>query len=137
MNGKGWSKFESQKKAVSGVFDKKPIKGSLMEDMKKNSAEVESLRRKQWNNLTTEERKLVKDPFPVVYGIEPKRAGSVHSVTSDVRYEMGLKDGASVDEIKSIFVPKDKIEYVKQMLTEKMGEKAKHIRVEDIGILQN
>ena len=137
MNGKGWSKFESQKKAVSDVFEKKPEKGSMLETMKKNSAEVESLRRKQWNTLTSEERKLVQEPFPVVYGIEPKRAGTVHGVKSDVRYEMGLKDGATVDEIKSIFVPKDKIDYVKKMLLEKMGDKAKHIRVEDISIMQN
>ena len=133
LNTEGWSFEKSQKKALENV----PSKDDLLNPTVKNDYEIEKLRREQWTKLTSEEKNLVSDPFPIVYGIEPKRVGVTHSVSSAVHYEVGLKDGASVDEIKSIFVPKDKIEYVKQMLNEKMGEKAKHIRVEDIGILQN
>jgi|GEM_PF-3806849 len=53
-------------------------------------------------------------------------------ISSNVYFEVGKADGANLSEITVIFVPKDKIAFTQNLLKTNMGERAAHIKVEDI-----
>lgn len=58
----------------------------------------------------------MKLQFPVVYGIRVTRSGVTKQVISDIKGEVDLVDGAKANEIKTIFVEPERIEYVSELL---------------------
>jgi hypothetical protein len=70
--------------------------------------------------------------YPIVFGINPTRAFSVGSSKSGIEYEVAISKGLMIDEVKSVFVPKDKIPAIKNKLQSLYGDKARHIIVNDI-----
>lgn len=80
-----------------------------------NRIEVNQKRLLEWQQLDEEEKKLVQQPFPVLYGIKSTREGVHHSVHG-VFGEIGLEGGAKAQEIKVIFVPADRIAFVQDLL---------------------
>lgn len=87
----------------------------LIEERSVNLIEVNQKRLLEWEKLDQEERNLVSDPFPVLYGIRSSRK-DVHHAVYGVPGEIGLKGGAGPGEIKVIFVPVDKIDFVQGLL---------------------
>jgi hypothetical protein len=55
---------------------------------------------------------------PVLYGIKSSRLNVCFPVASDIIGEIGLKGGAQPGEIKVIFVPQERVEFVKTLLSE-------------------
>ena len=74
--------------------------------------------------------------YPIVFGINPTRAFSVESSKSGIEYEVAISKGLMIDEVKSVFVPKDKIPAIKIKLQSLYGDKARHIIVNDIQFFQ-
>jgi hypothetical protein len=101
-------------------------------------------RLEEYNKLSILQKSLIIDNFPIIYGILPnperyrknneryikkiKRNKEVVEVTLGniyyinntgyKKYEVGLLTGAFPDEIKAIFVPYNKLEFVKNILNE-------------------
>ena len=129
----GWSLQKSKEtEAWARTEYQGANEGSALQHTRKNRMEVEQKRQKEWEKLSADERKLVSEPFPIVFGIRPRRLGSLKPAASDVDREVLLKDGAKRDEIRVVWVPKDKILEVKHILSNSQGPQ---VRVEDIGLL--
>ncbi len=87
-----------------------------------NQQEVNEKRLREWGKLLPAEQSLVSDAFPVLYGIKSSRR-KVHSpAPSDIPGEVALEDGALHDEIKVVFVPREKIELTREILRERFGK---------------
>ncbi len=87
--------------------------------------------------LISEKRKLFfnqesDEVYPMILGINPTRAFSVESSISGIKYEFAISKGLMLDEVKSVFVPKDKIPAIKNKLQSLYGDKARHIILHDI-----
>lgn len=108
--------------------------GSLSEQQLRNVVEVETRRLQEFEKLTPLEKELVQNPFPIVYGVNPARAGSTSPVKSDVSREIGVLNGAQKDEIKVLFVPQEKIEFTRRLLTEQLGT-GHGIKVESLDVV--
>jgi hypothetical protein len=76
--------------------------------------DVEYKRVLEWDKLDESEKLLVQKPFPVLYGI--KSHGVLKFEDSGVFNALLLEDGARPDEIRVIFVPKSKLEFVKKLM---------------------
>lgn len=86
--------------------------------------------------LTSFEKELVKEGFPVVYGIRPASTGKTRSVGSNLLEERTITGGASASEIKSIFVPKGKTSIVKKLIQEALGNDTQ-IQMNDIELIRS
>jgi hypothetical protein len=91
---------------------------------------TERLRLAEWPNLSSLEMALVSQQFPVVYGIDTSRQKALSIPSSDIPSELRLEDGTTGDEIRAVFVPKDKIPLVQSLV----GDKGP--RVLDIDLLK-
>lgn len=79
---------------------------------------IKKMRIDQWRKMSVEQRELVTSDFPVLYGLRPKDPAEkdrVKSVWSSAGDELLLKNGASSEEIRSIFVPREKIKLVEDL----------------------
>ena len=74
--------------------------------------------------------------FPVIFGLHPVRPFSIGSSKSGVANSMWLNTGLKKEELKAIFVPKEKIPEVKKRIHEVFGDDAKRIQVEDISLFE-
>jgi hypothetical protein len=83
-----------------------------------NLREITAKRIAAWEKLNSFERTLVSDAFPVLYGIKSTRKDVHCRVSSCIDGEVGLKGGAQRGEIKVIFVPSEKVDFVKTLLIE-------------------
>ena len=92
----------------------------------------------QWERLSQQDRVLVEEGFPVLYGIAPKANREVDITFlgtlpkgdhAGAGVEVSLTGGSDFSEIVSIFVPNDKVELVQQILSDKS---INHIRVSPI-----
>lgn len=81
----------------------------------------------QYQNLTEEERALLDDNFPIVYGINPK-SRRFTNVSSDIPDEVGISGKIGYDEIPSMFVPQSRVETVQKYI----GDKSKVFPMEDM-----
>ncbi len=89
----------------------------IYEELDERKAQIEKAKQEAWEKKLTEtEKSFVEHSFPVLYGITSDREGSYVPVRSFVRGEIGLKNGALPHEIKTIFVPPEKIEAVESLL---------------------
>jgi hypothetical protein len=96
------------------------------------------LRRKQleiWETLPKDQKALVSEAFPVVYGIRTTEEGRVvyPGYGSDVN-EAGLSGGAGPADIRVVFVPDNRIELVKSLIAS--SPRTAHIAVESIDSLK-
>jgi len=78
--------------------------------------ELQRKRIREWEKLDDIEKKLVAEPFPVVYGITSTRTEDFFKARSAVHNEIGLLNGALPKEIKVIFVVPSKVDFVKDLL---------------------
>ncbi|MEZ0390973.1 MAG: hypothetical protein ACAH59_02080 [Pseudobdellovibrionaceae bacterium] len=106
--------------------------GSIQNEIIRNGTEVNTKRLSEWSKLTPEEQNLVKEGFPVLYGIRPTGPERLQFPgTSSVRGESILREGTQANEIKVLFVPPSKVEFVRDLLRRK-----KHTNVEVEGLSQ-
>ena len=79
---------------------------------------VEAKRLLNVATLDSTELKLILDVFPILYGINPHRTETfdVVEVYSRIQGERGLRNGAYKNEIVSMFVPPDKVEFVRSLV---------------------
>ncbi len=84
--------------------------------------EIEQKRLVAWDRLNPTEQSLVEEGFPVLYGIHPTRQRSCETLKD--ASEILINDGAKVEEIRVVYVPAAKIELVRKMLADKLGEHA-------------
>jgi len=84
-----------------------------------NSLIIDAKRLKEWDKLNAFEKKLIEEPFSVLFGIKSDRKDVYSLVDSSIYSEIGLFGGAIRDEIKVIFVPADKVDIVKNLLLNK------------------
>jgi hypothetical protein len=70
----------------------------------------------EWEKLDQDEKLLVTDPFPVLYGIKSMRENVYFCVSSCISHEVGLLGGASPDEVRVIFVPLSRIDFVRRLM---------------------
>ena len=87
-----------------------------------NQYEVNEKRLSEWAKLLPAEQSLVSDAFPVLYGIKSSRKGAHAPAPSDIPGEVALENGALHDEIKVVFVPREKIELTREILRERFGK---------------
>jgi len=80
--------------------------------------EMEFRRLAAWEKLDENEKLLVTNPFPVLYGIKSMRQYVHSKVSSYVSCEVGLLDGASPDEIRVIFVPSSRLDFARRLMAE-------------------
>lgn len=79
--------------------------------------EVERLRQKEWGKLSDIQKKLIQLNFPVLYGIRIKGPARVKAQISRTgTWEHLIVGGASPLEIVSVFVPREFIPQVKEVL---------------------
>ncbi|MBF0362176.1 MAG: metallophosphoesterase family protein [Oligoflexia bacterium] len=93
-------------------------------------------RRKQiLSEFNGDQKKLILDQFPIVYGINPtgRKDADITMIPSDVDYEMGILNGVKISEISSVFVPSEKITYVKTLFDGKYkNNKIKVLSLEEL-----
>ncbi len=75
--------------------------------MDKLRADIEEKRIANWKSLTDEEKQMISNPFPIVYGINYKKP--TKWVRSDCPGERGIQETISPNDLV-IYVPKTKIE---------------------------
>jgi hypothetical protein len=83
-----------------------------------NAREVNDKRLSEWKTLTKAEKNLISKPFPVLYGIRSERKDDIQPVFAAIRGEIAIKGGVHAGEIRVVFVPFDKVEFVKNLLSE-------------------
>ena len=105
--------------------------GSLNQHMLQNSLAVNQARLREYQKFTAQERELVSLNFPVVYGARVERNGVMQLAPSDIRGEVAVRNGITRSEMRVIFVPKERISLVRQLLAANLGPD-NHIEVEDI-----
>lgn len=81
-----------------------------------NRLEVERKRQEEFKKLNPIEKKIVLEGFPILYGIRTDRSQDLETILGTKLGEILLKGGASFEEIRVIFVPQEKIEFVKTFL---------------------
>jgi hypothetical protein len=87
----------------------------------KRRLEIEQMKIERWEHLEPLEKELIKRDFPVLYGIrrlpgqKPERGISTRVGT----WETLIPDGVKPEEIVSIFVPADQVEFVRENLAHK------------------
>jgi hypothetical protein len=125
------ARYESNKKmAEEGGYGDR-FENSISANGSRNTIATEKLRLAGWDKLSPDERALVSQQFPVVYGIDTNRQGAVtFPIISDIQSELRLRGGTTGDEIRAVFVPKDKIPLVQSLV----GDKGP--RVLDIDLLK-
>lgn len=110
--------------------------GSIMEITLRNAIEIHKKRVLEFPKLNPEEKRLVRRNFPVLYGLRIFRPGAQQLPSiSTVTDEIMLYGGATVGEIRVIFVPKSEVKYVRGLLERNLGRK-QGIAVEDISFLR-
>ena len=84
---------------------------------------IEKMRLERWKTLSQSEKDMITQSYPVLYGVTPSSTRNFTDVASQLRetvylgnYEVGIKNGVGIEEIKVVFVPKNKVEEVKAML---------------------
>jgi hypothetical protein len=87
---------------------------------------IENQRLAEWEKLSALEQDLVTDSFPVLYGIKSMRQNVHQKVNSCIGGEVGLTGGANPEEVKVIFVPQSRLEYVRKL----MENNDQHIAIE-------
>jgi len=80
-----------------------------------NSREINFRRMVEWERLNDTERELVSKPFPILYGIKSTRRDSHGAVDSPIFGEISLRGGAQRGEIKVVFVPPSKVDFVRTL----------------------
>ena len=72
----------------------------------------------KWNTISSQERNLVNDNFPVLYGIKPSNSRKIYTNKMEGRNatEVNIDGGSGTSEINSLFVPKSEISRVKKLL---------------------
>jgi len=108
--------------------------GSVVYDGAEKSLAIVKYREKAWSTLTPTEKTLVKEGFPVLYGIRPSTPDTTHVVSSHIPGEVALIGGAPTKDIQVIFVPKAKIPQVQTLLKQNGNT---HTKVEAIEPLVN
>ena len=90
---------------------------TFLQNLRNNSSSYISQRiLNQYNQLTPLEKNLVLNQFPVIYGIKSDRKNSHHQIRSNINGEIGLLNGTKENEIKIIFVPKNKVNIVEEIV---------------------
>lgn len=98
---------------------------SLVDTLKITEAQI-----KKWNTISNTEKQLVKDNFPVLYGIKPIKSRSISTNKHGFgEVEVNLHGGSSAKEIDTLYVPRSEFSRVKKLLRE--GGHT-HIEVHDI-----
>lgn len=70
-----------------------------------------------WRKLSALERSLVRESFPVIYGIRPLRKGVILEMPrSDSPTEVALLNGAPANEIRVLYVPENKMGLARSLL---------------------
>lgn len=107
----------AQEKATREGYGER-FKDSYRAKAYENTIATENARLNAWESLSPQQKALISDQFPIVYGIDTTRPGSLDmNPGSDIRGELLLFGGTQGNEIKAVFVPKDKIPYVKGILS--------------------
>ena len=80
---------------------------------------------------------LLDNSFPVVYGIKPEMGhSSVFMNASDIPLDMGFKDGISVQEIQTVFVPKSEIPRLEKLWASLHPDSPMPFKLADINVLK-
>ena len=86
----------------------------------------------QWNALTDQEKALLNENYPVLYGIKPK-TGNVEGANrfrvpiTDIADETAIAGKIGMDEIPSMFVPRTHVESLQKFL----GDRTKVLPMDD------
>ncbi len=97
--------------------------------MSRKSPELDSARQAAFQSFSDLEKSLITQDFPVLFGIRPSVPENLARVHSSVAGEVAVVGGVKGEEIKVVFVPKDKIDLVKSIF---LRASFPHIRVEEI-----
>jgi len=103
--------------------------GSLTDQMLKNGVEVEKARMARWEKLSEEQKKLVCDSYPVLYGLNTTSVpqANLSFPRSDCYGEVAVKDGVNWESVKVVYVPANKVEEVTKRLAAVAA--TKHVEV--------
>lgn len=84
----------------------------------KSAISIETKRQKRWEKLSEQEKSLVLQNFPVLYGLKPNKDKTepLESRYGDVEYL--VMGGVDINEIRTIFVPVENILFVKDLLSQ-------------------
>ena len=83
-----------------------------------------------WNNATPFEKDMIENPYPAIFGINPKTRKHLdtRNINSDIRLEQTINSSLGFDELANMYVPKSKMEAASKYFDGKM-----HIRdLEDL-----
>ncbi len=111
----GFNKGWTPEKAMQNIQELQKQSGEIP----KKSIEIEKQRIKQWDRLTSQEKALVEEGFPVIYGIAPapeKRMRWISYEGPSGQKEIAIAGGARPSEVRVVFVPADKVEMVRNIL---------------------
>ena len=102
----------------------------LSPDLLRTKIAIEQRRIEQWNALSRKDKKLVEENFPVLYGLNPGKVREVEvHFLAKLKAEVSVKGGFDFTEIRSIFVPENKVKLIREIL-HKQG--IDHIKVSPI-----
>jgi len=103
--------------------------GTHTDQMLKNSLAIEKGRIARWEKLSEQEKKLVCNSYPVLYGINTSQIPQdrLWVPKSDCFGEVAVKDGVNWESIKVVYVPANKVEEVTKRLASTAG--TKHVEV--------
>jgi hypothetical protein len=103
-------------------------------ELRINIVEITEARIREWEKLDPFEKALVSDGFPVLYGIKPRthRKKDLSTVRSAVYGEVAISNEVNPDEIKVIYIPRDKIEGIKTLIQTKFPD----IKIEPLELLK-
>jgi len=64
-----------------------------------------------WNKANKFEKNLIENPYPAVFGINPKGAGKIDTrpLRSDIPHEQTILGKVGYDELSNVYVPKSKM----------------------------
>lgn len=85
----------------------------------------------QFPRLSKEQKLLVNEGFPVLYGIKENAGNQVQGARSDIQGEIGIPGGVGTQDIEVIYVPENKILFIKALL-KNSHLASNHIKVEKI-----
>lgn len=109
----GKQQLEESKKLFE---DRDYDEASTKKQMLKNAIEITEARIKEWPNLNAEEKDLIQNPFPVMYGIRVTRSDALTLFSSDISGEIKLNNGTEGDELRVIFVPEEQVTRVREII---------------------
>ena len=75
-----------------------------------------------WNNATPFEKDMIENPYPAIFGINPKTRKHLdtRSMNSDIRFEQTINSPLKYDELTNMYVPKSKMEAASKYFDGKM-----------------